>query len=122
MNDINQTVQIGTITREFGLDDVNGNAKVDFGIAVNRSYKRGDEWQEEVSFFNVTAWRELAENVSSTCDKGTRVVVIGRLEQQRWEKDGEKKSKDVIVANVIAPSLEYATAEITKNPKKERNN
>jgi single-strand DNA-binding protein len=58
----------------------------------------------------------MAENVSESLGRGTRVVVSGRLEQRSWETDqGEKRSKVEVVADEIAPSLRWATAQVTKN-------
>ncbi len=61
-----------------------GQAVATFGVAVNRRWKvRGsDEWSEAVSFFDVTCWGTLGENVAESVQKGTRVIVEGRLEQR----------------------------------------
>jgi single-strand DNA-binding protein len=90
-------------------------------VAVNRRWqnRQTNEWEEQVSFFNVTAWAQLAENVGECLTKGTRVVVTGRLEQRSWETpDGEKKSSVDIIADEIAPSLKWATAKIERNERK----
>ena len=59
------------------------------------------------------SWGDLAENVASSLSKGMRVVVTGRLEQRSWETDqGEKRSVVEIVADDIAASLRFATAEV----------
>jgi single-strand DNA-binding protein len=61
----------------------------------------------------------MAENVAESVQKGTRIVVTGRLEQRSWEtNDGEKRSKIEIVADEIGPSLRYATAGVTKNERR----
>ena len=58
---------------------------------------------------------ELADNVASSLSKGSRVIVSGRLEQQSWEKEGQKQSKVVLVADDIGPSLRKAkVGSITK--------
>ena len=63
------------------------------------------------------AYGELAENFASTLIKGNRVIVSGELQQRTYEaQDGTQKSKVEIVANEIAPSLRWATAEITRTP------
>jgi single-strand DNA-binding protein len=86
-----------------------GSSVLKVGIAVNRRWKnKQDEWEEEVSFFDVNAWGELADNVSSSLHKGSRVIVTGRLEQQSWERDGQKQSKVVLVADDIGVSLRKA--------------
>ena len=92
-----------------------GVSKVTFGVAVNRSWRnqQTQEWDEQTSFFNVVAWRQLAENVGASLTKGSRVVVSGRLEQRSWETEqGEKRSIVEIVADDVAPSLRFATAEV----------
>jgi len=101
-----------------------GQAVATFGVAVNRRWqnRQTNEWEEAVSFFDVTAWQQLAENVAESITKGSRVVVSGRLDQRSWEtNEGEKRSKVEIVADEIAPSLKYATAAVTRNPKKDGN-
>jgi single-strand DNA-binding protein len=84
---------------------------------MNRST---NEWQEQVSFFNVVAWREMAENVANSLTKGSRVVVTGRLEQRSWEtENGEKRSVIEIAADEIGPSLRWATASVTRNERRD---
>lgn len=97
-----------------------GQAVATFGVAVNRRWKDGqDVWQEAVSFFDVTCWQQLAENVSESVQKGTRVVITGRLDQRSFEtKDGEKRSKVEIVADEVGVSLRYATASVVKNERR----
>ena len=93
-----------------------------FGVAVNRRWQNRDnqQWEESTSFFNVTCWRDLAQNVSESLEKGARVVVTGRLEQRSWEtQDGERRSVVEIVADEVGPSLRWATAEISKNDRRE---
>jgi single-strand DNA-binding protein len=83
-----------------------------FGLAWNRKDQNGEE---VVSFFDITCWRSLAENVAESITKGQRVIVYGRLDQRSWEnQEGERRSKVEIVADEVAPSLVWATAEITR--------
>jgi single-strand DNA-binding protein len=118
----NNVTIIGNATRDPELRFTpSGMAVATFGVAVNRRWqnRQTNEWEEAVSFFDVTAWQQLAENVSESVTKGTRVVVAGRLDQRSWEtQDGDKRSKVEIVADEIAPSLRYATAIMTKNEKR----
>jgi single-strand DNA-binding protein len=91
-------------------------AKVRF--AVNRRYQRQGEWQEETSFFGGTLWREAAENAAESLQKGTRVIVTGRLEQRSWETaEGDKRSIVEVAIDEIGPSLRWATAQVTKTPR-----
>ena len=71
----------------------NGNARLSFSIASNKRFQVNGEWQEETSFFNVVAWRGIAEMAANVLEKGTPVVIKGRLEQRSWENaEGEKRS------------------------------
>ena len=94
-----------------------GQAVVTFGLAVNRRWRnrQTDEWEEQVSFFDVKCWAQMGENVAESIPRGTRVVVVGRLEQRSWETDGgEKRSKVEVVADEVAPSLRWATAQVQR--------
>ena len=110
----NTVTVVGNVTRDPELRFTpNGAAVVNFGLAWNR---KGQNDEEVVSFFDVTCWSGLAENVAESITKGSRVVVYGRLDQRSWEnQDGERRSKVEIVADDVAPSLRWATVEITRN-------
>src|SRR3954464_7275287 len=114
-SDTNSITVVGNITRDPEMRFTpSGVSKVTFGVAVNRSWRnqQSNEWEEQTSFFNVVCWRELADNVGASLKKGTRVVVTGRLEQRSWETEqGEKRSGVEIVADEVAPSLRFATAD-----------
>lgn len=112
-----QVTVIGNLTSDPDVKTTKtGSSVLKVGIAVNRRWKnKQDEWEEEVSFFDVNAWGELADNVAASLSKGSRVVVTGRLEQQSWEKEGQKQSKVVLVADDIGVSLRKAQiAGVTK--------
>ncbi|MEM7322998.1 MAG: single-stranded DNA-binding protein [Actinomycetota bacterium] len=115
----NNVTVTGNATREPELRFTpSGQAVANFGIAVNRRWqnRQTQEWEEAVSFFDITAWSQLAENAAETVAKGTRVTVTGRLDQRSWEtQDGDKRSKVEIVADDIAVSLRWATAEVIRN-------
>ena len=117
----NSITLIGNITRDPELKFLNsGQASVRFGLAVNRRYQRNGETVEQVSFFDVVAYQSLAENVANSLTRGTRVMVTGRLEQRSWETpDGDKRSVVEVNADDIAPSLRFASAAVTKNPRPE---
>lgn len=118
----NSITIIGNVTREPELRFTpSGQANTRFGVAVNRRWQdRGGEWQEAVSFFDVVAWREMAENIGQSLQKGTRVIVAGRLEQRSYEtKEGQKRSVVEIIADEVGPSLRWATADIHRNERKD---
>src|SRR5258706_2387971 len=114
--DSNSITISGNITRDPEMRYTpSGISKVTFGVAVDRSWRnqQTQEWDEQTSFFNVVAWRQLAENVGASLAKGSRVVVTGRLEQRSWETEqGEKRSIVEIVADDVSASLQFATAEV----------
>nr|WP_255473749.1 single-stranded DNA-binding protein [Micromonospora sp. ALFpr18c] len=89
-----------------------------FTVAVNpRVFDKAlGEWRDgEPSFYNCTAWRQLAENVAESLSKGVRVIVTGTIAQQRWETDqGEKRSTFAVTAEAVGPDLTYATAAVRK--------
>lgn len=118
---VNNVVILGNLTRDPELRFTpNGTPVAGFGLAVNRRYqnKKSGEWVEDTSFLNVTVWFKLAENCAESLSKGDRVLVSGRLSQRGWEdKDGQKKSVVEIIASAVAPSLEFASCKIEKNPK-----
>src|SRR5919202_3561610 len=97
-----------------------GQANVRLGVAVNRRWqdRNSGEWNESTSFFDVIAWRELAENVNESLKRGTRVIVTGRLEQRTWEQEGNKRSVVEIIADEVAPSLRWATAKVEKTERR----
>lgn len=107
MTDLNHVVLIGRLTQDLGSDERsfgyvgNGQAKANVSIAVNRSYKQGDQWVEEANYFNITIWGKTAENLKPYLTKGKQLCVEGHLKQDRWEKDGYKQSRISIVADNV---------------------
>jgi single-strand DNA-binding protein len=92
-----------------------GVAMAKIRLAVNRRWQKDGEWQEDTSFFTGTVWREQAESAAESLQKGTRVIVTGRLEQRSWETDqGDKRSVVEIQIDEIGPSLRWATASVNK--------
>src|SRR5207247_10045579 len=94
----NQVVIVGNLTRDPELRYTpNGAALVKFGVAVSRRFKDDatGQWKDaETSFFDVTAWRQLAENVAESLAQGSRVVAVGRLRtNSRETPDGGQRSK-----------------------------
>jgi single-strand DNA-binding protein len=82
-----------------------GIARATFRVAV--SGRR----EQEVSFFTVVVWRDQAEHAAQSLSKGSRVVVVGRLQQRTWmTEDGSARSTVEVVAEELGPSLRWATA------------
>jgi single-strand DNA-binding protein len=67
--------------------------------------------EQEASFFTVIVWRDQAEHVAESLSKGSRVVVVGRLQQRSWTaEDDSARSVVEVVADELGPSLRWATA------------
>ena len=105
MTNINSAVLIGNLVRDAAGDFKylpNGTALANVSLAVNRSKKNADgSWSDEVSYFDVAIWGKTAENLKPYLLKGKLVGVAGFLKQDRWEKDGQKKSRVTIVAETV---------------------
>lgn len=92
--DTNVVVLVGNLTRDVEVRHLGtGTSVADVGLAVNRKVKD----KEEVSFFDVVVWGRQAEVLAEYAEKGRKIAITGRLEQQTWEKDGQKRSKVVVV-------------------------
>ena len=71
--------------------------------------------EQEASFFTVIVWRDQAEHAAESLSKGSRVVVVGRLQQRSWTaEDGSARSTVEVVADELGPSLRWATATTTR--------
>ena len=82
-----------------------GIARAMFRVAVSGRRER------EASFFTVVVWRDQAEHAAKSLTKGSRVVVLGRLQQRSWTaEDGSARSSVEVVAEELGPSLRWATA------------
>ena len=100
--DINKTVIVGRLTRDAELMYTNsGTALCKMSIAVNRSIKKGDKWEDEASFFDVALWGKRGEALNVYLVKGQQVAIEGSLRQERWEQDGNKRSRVSIDASNI---------------------
>jgi single-strand DNA-binding protein len=100
MTDLNHVVLIGRLTRDAELKyTANGQAVCKFSIAVNRRRKNGDQWVDDVNFFDIVVWGRQGESLNQYLIKGKLVGVDGELRQDRWEQDGQNRSKVEIVVN-----------------------
>ena len=97
--DINHVILVGRLTRDAELKYTpNGQAVCNFSIAVNRPKKSGDQWVDEANFFDIALWGRQGETLNQYLLKGKMVGGDGSLRQDRWEQDGQNRSKVVIVA------------------------
>ncbi len=104
---MNKVFLIGNLTRDPDMSETNsGVTMCRFAIAVNRSYTSGDG-ERQTDFFNVTAWRGLAENVGKYCKKGNKVAVSGSIQIRNYEDNQGNRRTSV---DVIAQDIEFLTA------------
>ena len=102
MTDINRVILVGRLVKDAELKFTSASTPVArFSLAVNRSRKNGDQWEEEVSYIDIVLWGRSAEAISKYLQKGKQVVVEGELRQNRWEQDGKTNSKIEVVANNV---------------------
>lgn len=116
----NTVTLVGNLTRDPELRYTqSGKPLTTFTIAWNKAPRPGEQGGERTAcFFDVTCWDSLAENVSASLTKGNRVTVTGRLDHRRWEaQDGSPRSKVEIIADDVAPSLRWASADVAANPR-----
>lgn len=103
----NKVMVAGNLTRDpevrfLGADQSKQSAVCNFGIAINRKYKKGEQVCEEVTFLDCEAWGRTAELIGQYCAKGKPVFIEGRLKLDTWEdKDGSKRSKIKVVADNV---------------------
>jgi single-strand DNA-binding protein len=102
MADLNHVVLIGRLTRDAELKyTAGGQAVCKFSIAVNRRRKNGDQWEDEANFFDVVIWGRQGESLNQYLIKGKMIGVDGELRQDRWQQDGQNRSRVEIVAGNI---------------------
>ena len=103
---MNKVFLIGNLTRDPETSETSSGVHVcRFAIAVNRNYT-GSDGTRETDFFNITVWRQLAENCGKYLKKGSKVAVIGQLQNRSYEdKDGIKRS----VTDIVASEIEFLT-------------
>jgi single-strand DNA-binding protein len=102
MPNYNRTILMGHLTRDIELRYApSGVAVANFGLAVNRRFKQGEDLKEEVCFIDIVAFGKQAETVSQYLAKGSAALVEGRLKLESWETDGQKRSKHVVVAEQV---------------------
>jgi single-strand DNA-binding protein len=95
-----------------------GAAVANFTVASTpRTFdKNSNEWKDgEALFLRCSVWRQAAENVAESLHRGTAVIVQGRLKQRSYEtKEGEKRTVYELDVDEVGPSLQFATAKVTK--------
>lgn len=104
---MNKVYLIGNLTRDPELSETpNGISLCRFAIAVNRNYSSDGERQTD--FFNITVWRTQAENCGRYLKKGSKVAIVGSLQNRTYEdKDGNKRT----VTDIVASEVEFLSSK-----------
>ena len=124
-----KVILIGRLTKDPELRYTpKGTPVASFSLAVNYRYKQSDEMKEATTFIDIVVFGKLAEFSGQYLNKGTAVIVDGRLQQRRWESDGQQKSKIEVVAQSVnflpgskkAPGEESSSGEGDFSPPEEK--
>ena len=105
--DINHSAFTGRMVKDVEVKAINNSFLITGCFASNRSYKKGDEWVEDASFFNFKIWvksDKQKDYYANHLKKGTQVTADGMFVQEKWEKDGQKQSAYVLYADKIIPA------------------
>ena len=111
-----------TITGRLGADPelrfaASGTAIAKLRVVTNSRKKDGDQWVDvDTTWWSVTAFKQLAENIAETLTKGDLVIVVGTVKSREWEdqKTGEKRTIFEVLANHVGPDLGRAAAKISR--------
>jgi single-strand DNA-binding protein len=103
MASFNRVIILGNLTKDVELRHTTGGTAVtDVGVAVNDRRKKGEEWVDEVSFFDITLWGRNAEVAAEFLGKGSPALFEGKLKQDRWQaEDGTNRTKVHIIAEKL---------------------
>ena len=104
--DINNVTFTGRLVKDVEIKAINNSFLMTGSFAVNRSFKKGEDWVEEASFFNFKQWvksEKQKDFLAQRLKKGTQISIDGQFVQERWEKDGQKQSTYFLYVNNIIP-------------------
>lgn len=103
---MNKIVVSGNLTRSPEKIESNKDCLVKLCLAVNDTFEREDG-SKDVDYFNIAVWGKVAENCLKYLDKGSRIIVCGKMKNHIYEKDGDKK----IAPEIVAQSIEFIGAK-----------
>jgi single-strand DNA-binding protein len=102
MADLSVAVLVGRLTRDAELKYTNsGQAVCHFSVATSSRKKKGDQWVDEASFWDVDLWGKQGESLNQYLVKGKLVAVEGTMRQDRWEQEGQSRMKVIVSANTV---------------------
>lgn len=100
---INKVHVMGNLTRDPDLKEIgSNNTKLcEIALALNSRKKKGDKWEDVATFVDIKCWGKIAEWVMKYGSKGAMVYIEGHLEQETWEKDGQRRSRLLLIADDV---------------------
>jgi single-strand DNA-binding protein len=109
----------GNLVDDVRLRETATTRVASFRIAMNDRWfdKRVERWAERTTYINVSAWRQLAENLAASLHKGQPVVVVGRLRQREFERDGQRITTYEVDADHVGHDLSKGSAVFARNPR-----
>ncbi len=125
MSSLNKVMLIGNLTREPELKHLStGTIVCDIGLAVNRTFMKNGQSQDDVTYIDITLWNKTAENTANYMSKGSSIFVEGRLQIDSWQdkNTGQNRSKLKVIGDRVQflsssnkQSNEFANYATNKN-------
>jgi single-strand DNA-binding protein len=109
---MNQYSVAGTLADEVDLR-YSGSGTPWATFSIYESVKKGED--REYQYLDVKLFGEQAERFAESAAKGDQVILMGRIEQERWEKDGVKRSKHVLIANDAGLSIRFQPVQVVRS-------
>jgi single-strand DNA-binding protein len=98
----NKVILIGNLTKDPEVRYTpQGTPVASFRLAVNQKYKSGDEMKQDTLFIDIVVWGKQGETCGQYLNKGSSALVEGRLQERRWESEGQQRSKFEVVAQQV---------------------
>lgn len=98
----NKVILIGNLTKDPEMRYTpQGTPVATFSLAINYTYKQGDDWKKETTFVDIVVFGRQAETCGQYLNKGSSALVEGRLQERRWESDGQQRRKFEVVAQSV---------------------
>jgi single-strand DNA-binding protein len=109
----------GNLTTDVTLRSTAGGAVASFRMAVNDGWfdKKAQEWRNRTVYLSVSAWRQLGENVAQSLALGQPVVVVGKLRQRSYDKEGQTHHVVEVEAEAVGHDLSWGSAQFVRTPR-----
>ncbi len=110
---------VGNVVKDVVVHQTAGGVVANFRMAATNGYqdRRTQQWVERTTYINVSAWRGLGEHVAASVRKGQPVVVVGRLRQREYDKDGQRMTVVEVDAEVVGHDLNRGSSQFVRAPR-----